>query len=170
MVMPPATSAADPRKTAAMMHSPPGDLQPDSPVLGPSPSSVPPSVLQATPPGSFEALDDDTVLLVLNALAQPLPHPRALARAAQCSRRLWRLAGSERLWLKLCRSAFPHSRLPTSGGTDALRRCYAERVALPLRLASELDRAIGGLQSLLSSQAAVSQWLCRGTSEWATTN
>lgn len=138
----------DPRKTAAMMHSPPADLLPESPDLGPL---VAPPILSTT--GSFETLDDDTVLLILTHLAQPSPQPQALSRTGQCSRRLRRLAGSEHLWLALCRSAFPHSALPA--GTGALQKCYAERVGLPLRLASELDRAIGGLQRILASQPPV---------------
>ena len=145
----PRTPPSDPRKTAAMISSPPADLQPDSPSLGPTPLSLcPPLILAAA--ASLDTLDDDTVLVILNNLAQPSPYPQALARTAQCSRRLRRLAGSDRLWLALCRSAWPHSRLPAE--TGALQSCYAERVALPLRLASELDRAIGALQRLVALQ------------------
>ena len=111
------------------------------------------------PPTTLDALGDDTILLILRRLARPSPAhpqtpPQALARTAQCSRRLQRLVENDSLWAELCRSEFPHSRLPTAGGTGVLQRCFAERVTLPLRLASELDHAIGGLRRLVELQSA----------------
>ena len=66
-------------------------------------------------------------------------HAQAVANVSLCSRRLWRLCGTESLWVDMCRSVYAFSSLPR--GTPALRHCYAARRALPLRLAHELDLA-----------------------------
>ena len=99
----------------------------------------------------FAALGDDTVLSILLHLAVN-GHAQAVANVSLCSRRLWRLCGTESLWVDMCRSVYAFSSLPR--GTPALRHCYAARRALPLRLAHELDLAIGGLKLLLERQAA----------------
>eukprot|EP01043_Picozoa_sp_COSAG02_P105862 COSAG02_NODE_41864_length_390_cov_0.701031_1_plen_101_part_01 len=76
---------------------------------------------------AFQLLDDDAVLMILSCLAQSPGDPQTLARIAQCSRRLQRLVSTESIWTDLCRSEFPHARLPTTGGTSALQQCFAER-------------------------------------------
>lgn len=104
---------------------------------------------------SFQVLDDDAVLLILSCLARSAAcGPQALARVAQCSRRLQRLVDTESLWAALCHSQFPHTRLPRTDGTRGLQQCFAGRVKLPLRLAYELDLVIGGLRCLTDKQSA----------------
>jgi hypothetical protein len=140
----------------------------DCPVM---PPGVVADVAQHDRAAAFQVLDDDAVLLILSCLARSTPDgPQALARAAQCSRRLQRLVDTESLWAALCRSEFPHAHLPTTGGTRGLQQCFAERVSLPLRLAYELDLVVGGLRHLTDIQsAATHSWVTGGSAEgWLT--
>jgi hypothetical protein len=116
--------------------------------------------MEGSPPelfgnATFDTLQDDLVLEVMRHLVGAA-EPLVLVRIAQCSRRLGRLAGSDSLWLQLCRRVYCHSALPDDAG--ALKRCFAERSQLPLRLALELDLAIGGLQRLVALQSS-DEWL-----------
>ena len=115
------------------------------------PAMEAPSPPAPTRNATFDTLQDDLVLEVLRHLASEA-EPLALVRVAQCSRRLGRLIAADSLWLQLCRGAYRYSALPDGAG--ALKCCYAGRAQLPLRLAAELDLAIGGLQRLVALQSS----------------